>query len=1192
MKTLLIVFSILATGSAYAGGFEFKKIATTRFGDPKNTQGFTNLMGMPSINLNGDVAYWGNTSSGEKLFVSRFNIETNDYDPAQVVAAESGMGVNGPLGGMSAPVINNSRDVAYWAGSTGSVDIPLVGCSLPDSRAFKPKSLLKGSLPFRATVPSVNNIKAKLVTAAGQNFTIAEPGSVLCFPSKQKDGLTYKMRATVLGINPTISINSAGSLAFSAKIIREIFVFDGANQVNYGAQDTTGVLRNSTVGGLTVNQLIFSAAGFVTEVDVFEDIHGNYIVQSNGTPFINDNGDVAVYGRSVSQLGNPLTEARAIHVIQGSDNKIVPVVYENENRPTPIFDFFAPDVSFNSQGVLAYLGFKVNGVSGFFKSAFNGLGTIPDNFAPIAVSAPEGPFEGFGTGPSIAPLSMAANDAGNVAFIAAAPGTGFALFASGDPEDGLVIKGQTTIDGSTASGVLNFGKWGLNQEGKVAFVAGLNDGSVGVFVGEKIYNISTDFFQVIKNPNLNSVSEPEIDLVSGKNLDVEVKVKLGAEALVNFDVSKLTLKLANVELLRKSDQTNENGIVTFEMNPIPSHLFSEQEVVAVLKDDNGTILAERQVSVNVRSVLPIKLGFVAIKSSKNTEGEDRYELPDPELFEDTVFRGGALASVVLPVANAHFGSLFSSLPITGLDIQGVMVGDRNHLDKLILDDGEGKEDARRFRREGVTHVVGVGSNGYFSYHETPQTGPINGQSSPLSTSLQVRAGRMSTVAHELGHIFCIRYDNLNDCSGVPKQVGHPAGGEEISGYSNADFSSLLGLSRGLHEGWGSIMEASRISDPLGYWFTPKEFETIFKNNLTLPQPPGQKSDQLKIVIAGHLDGQGVFVRDNSYLSSANVIVPANSVGAYLVEGKDIDRNVIFSMRFDATVEAHSSTVGIKVAVPLSSNLAFVDIYRDGRMRQGIDSVVVPIDPLIEGLRFTPDRAFKGDAILARQVIDQEMASIRQLALDKNLPEAIRRMSSNLLPIIKASLKDEFVQESLLDVGLREVSFLAVGSLVRMASLDTPESTPFNPFVRASQNGQPQIGERVQLRLEPLREASDPEMMVVHTVFFDGQAVPTTQSGNYLVAESFRLNAGSHSWQVRSNIVPRRTYKSMNESAKTWRLRRSAAEYELEAENDPEKRVRLEQEIVSLNRKIMASKSLIDSESVTVGQMISIPFIVQ
>jgi hypothetical protein len=275
---------------------------------------------------------------------------------------------------------------------------------------------------------------------------------------------------TGLGFRESPSVNDAGQVAFFASLDSGgsgVFVGDGAT--------TTPIALAS--GGF----------GFV------------------GTPSLNSSGVVAF------PASRPLTDG-GIGIYVGSGGAVTPIANQLENG----FTIIGAHPSINDSGAVSFIGGDSSAVSvlvgsggslttiaslglgssdiGQFNSseALNEFGDVA--FRATLVSGIDVLYLGDG-GPlftvadSAGPFAMfdhaSINDLGQVAFYATLDDGGAGIFTGPDPVADRVIAVGDPLDGRTVT-YLGFFNQGLNEFGQIAFTAGLDDGTSGVFVTSRV----------------------------------------------------------------------------------------------------------------------------------------------------------------------------------------------------------------------------------------------------------------------------------------------------------------------------------------------------------------------------------------------------------------------------------------------------------------------------------------------------------------------------------------------------------------------------------------------------------------------------------------------------------------------------------------------------------------------------------
>jgi hypothetical protein len=129
---------------------------------------------------------------------------------------------------------------------------------------------------------------------------------------------------------------------------------------------------------------------------------------------------------------------------------------------------FCRSSAINDEGTVAFRAFLDAGGRGIFTGSGGEITTIVDD---------SGAFRGFN--------SMALNDEGAVVFQAVLDAGGEGIFTGSDLVADKVIATGDSLFGSTVTSLF-FQKNGLNNSGQIVFIAGLADGTQGVFRAEPV----------------------------------------------------------------------------------------------------------------------------------------------------------------------------------------------------------------------------------------------------------------------------------------------------------------------------------------------------------------------------------------------------------------------------------------------------------------------------------------------------------------------------------------------------------------------------------------------------------------------------------------------------------------------------------------------------------------------------------
>ena len=314
---------------------------------------------------------------------------------------------------------------------------------------------------MKITPPSIRAFRSRLNCAflivcvlAGATATKAEAGYTFTLIADSTGPFSD------FGVVPSPALNALGTVAFAARLdAGGAGVFKG----NGGALTTITTVATPPFGNPfqppSINQagmVAFSAGDAILAGDggplvTIADTAGQFQGFTGGySAVINSAGTVAFWA---------LPDTGPAGIFASSGGMVTPLFLNsgslNANN----------NVAFNDVGTLA-----------FRKSNATGIVTVNGGLVTTIVDS-TGPFNYFGAAPSL-------SEAGTVAFVAGKNGQDggvFGIYKGG----GGALTTIADISGPFSSlGGFNFNQPSLNNSGTVAFIAGLDAGGAGIFIGD------------------------------------------------------------------------------------------------------------------------------------------------------------------------------------------------------------------------------------------------------------------------------------------------------------------------------------------------------------------------------------------------------------------------------------------------------------------------------------------------------------------------------------------------------------------------------------------------------------------------------------------------------------------------------------------------------------------------------------
>jgi hypothetical protein len=241
-------------------------------------------------------------------------------------------------------------------------------------------------------------------------------------------------------------------------------IFESPSLNNAGTVAFTGGVYGFSTG--TIKLYEGSGSGTAAELATL----GSYdLGESKPRPAINSSGTIAITGRGIggAKAGVYLTTGGAL----------TPVATASGSG-TNITDF--GDASINSSGVLTVSHAPLFGAAQLLTGTGSPLSVYSDSTGPFATFQDE---TGYSDG------NNSINSSGTIAFLAyVKPYNGFAsggIFNGLDLAANKIVRAGDPLDGSTIK-ELDFGPFGQNDQGQVAFWALLNDGRSGIFMASPL----------------------------------------------------------------------------------------------------------------------------------------------------------------------------------------------------------------------------------------------------------------------------------------------------------------------------------------------------------------------------------------------------------------------------------------------------------------------------------------------------------------------------------------------------------------------------------------------------------------------------------------------------------------------------------------------------------------------------------
>ncbi len=763
-----------------------------------------------------------------------------------------------------------------------------------------------------------------------------------------------------------------------------------------------------------------------------------------------------------------------------------------------------------------------------------------------------------------------------------------------------------TATSADAGGFVKFDISSLsaNTSNMYAYISGRNSvgqikeiGSVGInfpgFFNPTVY--TTDIFQVIKNPILFTPSNV-VDLVAGKNADIILETNL-----IQSDITGTVLEWKNksgvVEKVFpvKSNQTDATGKIIFEIDPVPKEsefVGGETQFSIKLMLNNGcgsTSLAQTIAkTVHIRKTKPIRLEFTKIIRPS------LYASPTETLMNITKTKGVDLTRITFPVADTDFSVKDAPLPVIGLANGQPEIGSFN--DWWALNTSRNIFNIFSFGNNS-THLIGFVSNAYLQYNKKTWLG-VTKRKRPY---VFIKEGEISTLPHELTHTYCVRFDNKKSCieNGSAGYLHSPTVDIANQIYSNYSLTNLQ-TNREELTGRKNLMFFQAIQgvpEENGWWFDEIGYLQLFYNNLENRNVKILQNEMLNLV--GAIDSNGRVNLSNIFLSKNVPMVRENKLisGEYRISFFDRAKKLIFTEFVNSDniivesvgIDSGDNTV-FDAEVQMPHAATTIEISRNqGTKNESPVVVVLPIDIILDSLKYIPDFAYKIDKNESLSQMTKYLYEVRGLILKGQTDAASNILKKNFLDYIQTNIKSDFQKISLLDVGLLELQNMLTYSIVKLDAIRPPSSSPFFEIVELSK---PAISEKSKIQINLFNQPTNPENLMVLDVYFNNNPVSTILNKTYLTAESGSLSMGVHNWQIRTYIVSKKMWNSYENNIRNWQNEKAKLHASLDVEVDLNKIESMRIKILDLINKISFFQSEKNKLKSELGQPVNFNIEVQ
>ena len=363
--------------------------------------------------------------------------------------------------GISLSPSRPARSRLAWAALIGAV-LAAPGATRAD---YVISTVAVGNVPHQ--VPAINNLGQVSFIGGGGVVSVWDGTSVSAVPTGGLGGFTDNTAINDAGVvaftnrSGIYTSSVGGTLATVADrtTLPAGTIFDSPAINDAGTVAfTAGVYPFGITGAITLYR--WSGSGAPTSLGAL----GTYdLGEQKPRPAINDAGTIAITGRGIGGARSG--------VYLASDSGLTPVATSTG------FSTDFGDASLNASGQLVVSYASLSGPAQLL------TGTA----APLQVygSSATSPFATFQDETGYSNGHASINDAGQIAFLGyVKPYNGSAsggIFTGLDTVRDRVVMAGDPLAGSTIK-QLDFGPFGLNNSGQIAFWAALNDGRTGIFV--------------------------------------------------------------------------------------------------------------------------------------------------------------------------------------------------------------------------------------------------------------------------------------------------------------------------------------------------------------------------------------------------------------------------------------------------------------------------------------------------------------------------------------------------------------------------------------------------------------------------------------------------------------------------------------------------------------------------------------
>ena len=695
-----------------------------------------------------------------------------------------------------------------------------------------------------------------------------------------------------------------------------------------------------------------------------------------------------------------------------------------------------------------------------------------------------------------------------------------------------------------------------------------------------------DIYQVVKNPILFAPSTT-IDLVAGKNADIVVKTAPNINVEGSYIEWKSTDGLLTKTFNLKPGQTTStaSGDVTFYIDPVPKEadfingetqprvFLRGKNISGIVVDLDTSVIGE--IKTKIHKTKPIRLGFVPISGGYGiANGAFVGATKGNAQFLATI--GGELVRALYPIADEDYSYTVSEPRSIGLPSlyavgQGTVISKILAAFNVFADIGSLYKlkfflDRNLPSEAKISHIIGVATSSYLTF-KGPDIGfgvapfipneiaQMSGTTAGGGAAI-VQFDAQTTLAHELGHLFAASHNSGlhgdDTTEDVYNSFSLPASWDLTRGPLGT-VQTLMAESAGYVGYWDKIM----LSKPIR-WFSFDDYIKVFKNNLFYTRSNKMRSFSEAIRIEGYFDTQNEFKILNTYLLK-NLDVYLNASGLFVAEIKDYKDNTIASFYEKETHLNVDNTrvLSFSVGIPQNAMSIVLFEYVNG-VKKKIGQVTLPSDMIKEEIKYAPESVLNNITYdHLRDKISKSISALDKSIQCRSFSEAKQILSTELIPIVKSTLKVKASNASEIDADSFIFNDRILNSLVRVTKA-LPSNILPNLYVSTCLDIGNGIGSYSNLTVTKNKKMDNPNYVYRIRAWFDNNEIYIKDQQENMVVKSPEQTLGLHQWTVKTYMVDKKQERS---------ILTAIAKYELNLPSTQQKINALKVELDSLYKEV-------------------------